>query len=399
MKPFFPRFTAFPTAVALAAASVAAWLTLAPHSHGAPTAVPACATDLENQLEALDVPGLSAAIVKHGKIVCASAAGMANIEENRPVTPDTLFLVASISKTITATAIMQLVEQGKIDLDDHVGDYLPFEVSVPFSPEASVTLRQLLTHTASIDDNPAYVNCPGWCKYGSEISPFVTRGADSPISLADLTKGYFSPDGAYYDWSANFENAEPGTKTDYSNMGIVLAGYLVEAITGVSFGQYCRDNILTPLGMEKTSWRLARIDPAILAMPYDKNESGFVPYGHYGEPDYPDGMLRTSAIELAHFLIAYMDGGAYGDQRILEPETVQEMLSSQTELEPAQGLVWVKGTIGKRAVWGHDGADNGASANMWFDPEEGEGVILMSNGVWNDDEELLDLLFQEADEY
>ena len=321
------------------------------------------------------------------------------LRQNRPVTPDTLFLVASISKTITATAIMQLVEQGKIDLDDDVGDYLPFEMSIPYSPEAPVTLRQLLTHTASIDDNPAYINCPGWCTYGSSITPFVTKGADSPIPLADFTKGYFTPDGPYYDWSANFEDAEPGTKTDYSNMGIVLAGYLVETISGVPFGQYCRDNILTPLGMENTSWRLARIDPSILAMPYDKNESGFVPYGQYGEPDYPDGMLRTSAIELSHFLIAYMQGGTYSEKRILQPETVEEMLSSQTELEPGQGLVWVKGSIGKRIVWGHDGADNGASANMWFDPEEDEGVILMTNGVWNDDEALLDLLFQEADEY
>jgi CubicO group peptidase (beta-lactamase class C family) len=372
---------------------------LAFHPDAAAEPLPACNTDLEGRLEALDVPGLAAAIVKNGRIVCASAAGMADLEQNRPVTPDTLFLVASISKTITATAVMQLVEQGKLELDNDVDDYLPFKLSIPFSPKTPVTLRQLLTHTASIDDNPAYINCPGWCTYGSSISPFVTRGADAPVSLSDFTKGYFTPDGAYYDWSANFEDAEPGTKTDYSNMGIVVAGYLVEAATGVPFDQYTRENIFAPLGMNGTSWRLAGIDQSILAMPYDKDSSGFVPYGHYGEPDYPDGMLRTSVTELAHFLIAYMDGGANGDQRILEPETVEEMLSSQTKLEPDQGLVWVRNHIGDRAVWGHDGADNGASANMWFDPEKDEGVILMTNGVWNDDEELLDLLFREADEY
>jgi CubicO group peptidase (beta-lactamase class C family) len=383
----------------VAGASLGACFMLTLHSAAAPTAVPACTTDLEGQLETLDVPGLSAAIVKHGKIVCASAAGMADVQENRPVTPDTLFLVASISKTITATAVMQLVEQGRLELDDDVDDYLPFKLSIPFSPKAPVTLRQLLTHTASIDDNPAYINCPGWCTYGSSISPFVTRGADAPVSLSDFTKGYFTPDGPYYDWSANFEDAEPGTKTDYSNMGIVVAGYLVEAVAGISFDQYTRENIFAPLGMDKTSWRLAEIDPSILAMPYDKDSSGFVPYGHYGEPDYPDGMLRTSATELAHFLIANMDGGAFGDQQILEPETVDEILSSQTKLEPDQGLVWVKNYLGDRAVWGHDGADNGASANMWFDPEKDEGVILMTNGVWNDDEELLNLLFQEADDY
>lgn len=383
----------------LTRAALVACSALALYSGTAWAAVPACKTDLESQLGIQDVPGLSAAIVKNGRIVCASAAGMANIEENRPVTPDTLFLVASVSKTVTATAVMQLAEQGKFDLDDDIDEYLPFAVSVPFSPAAPVTFRQLLTHTASIDDNPAYVNCPGWCTYGSSISPFVTRGADSPISLADLTKGYFTPDGPYYDWSANFESAEPGTKTDYSNMGIVILGFLVETISGLPFDQYSRENIFAPLGMEKTSWRLAGIDQSILAMPYDKGASGFVPYGHYGEPDYPDGMLRTSATELANFLIAYMEGGAYGDRRILQPETVAEMLTSQTELEPDQGLVWVKRLMGHRTVWGHDGADNGAGAEMWFDPEQNEGVILMTNGVWNDAEELLELLFQEADEY
>lgn len=383
-----------PTRAALVACSA-----LALYAGIARAAVPACKTDLESQLGIQDVPGLSAAIVKRGRIVCASAAGMANIEENRPVTPDTLFLVASVSKTVTATAVMQLAEQGKFALDDDVNDYLPFEIRVPFSPEAPVTFRQLLTHTASIDDNPAYVNCPGWCTYGSSISPFVTRGADSPISLSDLTKGYFTPDGPYYDWSANFESAEPGTKTDYSNMGIVILGFLVETISGLPFDQYSRENIFAPLGMEKTSWRLAGIDQSILAMPYDKDSSGFIPYGHYGEPDYPDGMLRTSVTELASFLIAYMEGGAYGDQRILEPETVAEMLTSQTELEPDQGLVWVKRLIGHRTVWGHDGADNGAGAEMWFDPEQNEGVILMTNGVWSNAEELVELLFQEAGEY
>ena len=397
MKPFYRRAAIACSAAVVAVLGVCG--ALAFHTVAAAEVLPACETDLQSQLEALDVPGLSAAIVKRGQIVCASSAGMANIEENRPVTPDTLFLVASVSKTVTATAIMQLVEQGKIGLDDDVGEYLPFEVSIPFSPEAPITLRQLLTHTASIDDNPAYVNCPGWCTYGSSITPFVTRGADSPVPLADFTKGYFTPDGPYYDWSANFEDAEPGTKTDYSNMGIVLAGYLVETISGVPFDQYSREKIFAPLGMEKTSWRLAGIDRSILAMPYDKDSSGFIPYGHYGEPDYPDGMLRTSAIELANFLIAYMEGGAYGDRRILEAETVAEMLTSQTELEPDQGLVWVKRLVGHRTVWGHDGADNGAGAEMWFDPEQNEGVILMTNGVWNDAEELLELLFQEADEY
>jgi CubicO group peptidase (beta-lactamase class C family) len=183
-------------------------------------------------------------------------------------------------------------------------------------------------------------------------------------------------------------------------MGIVLAGYLVEVISGIPFDRYCRSHIFTPLDMRTTAWRLRDIDRSILAMPYDKGPSGFVPYGQYGEPDYPDGMLRTSVKELGYFLSAYMQGGRHNGQRILKSQTVREMLTRQSPLDRTQGLVWVSHSIDGRLVWGHDGADNGAGAHMWFDPARGEGVILMTNGIWNDDDgALLADLFQESDRY
>jgi CubicO group peptidase (beta-lactamase class C family) len=363
-------------------------------------AAPECSTDLEAQLEELDVPGLAAAVVKNGRIVCAGAAGMANIGEWRPAAPDTLFLVASVSKTVTATALMQLYDEGRFRLDDDIDGYLPFRVDIPSEPDEPVTFRELLTHTASIADNADYINCPGLCRYGSLMIPFITPGADSPIALADLVSGYFTPGGAYYDEDGNFEGEPPGTEADYSNMGIVLAGYLVEAISGVPLDQYCKQNIFAPLGMSATSFRLADIDPANLAMPYDlTDEETFVPYGQYGQPNYPDGMLRTSANELSRFLIAYMQGGIYEGRRLLEETTVQEMLSSQTPLEEDQGLVWFQKSIGDRTLWGHDGSDNGAAAELWFDPEAGTGVVLMTNGMWSDPDDLLETLFDEADSY
>jgi CubicO group peptidase (beta-lactamase class C family) len=319
-----------------------------------------------------------------------------------PATADTLFMIASVSKTITATALMQLYEQGKFKLDDDINRYLPFKVRIPEAPNVPITFRQLLNHTSSIGDNVAYINCPGTCSYGSSLSAFVTKGADSPISLADLMKGYLVPGGAYYDPTENFGTNPPGTKSEYSNMGIVLAGYLVEVISGVPFDQYCRDNIFTPLGMNKTSWRLAGIDQSILAMPYDKDDSGFTPYGQYGEPDYPDGMLRTSVNELARFVSAYMQGGRFEGRQILKPTSVQDMLRSQTPLDPRQGFVWYKRErSGGWRVWGHDGSDNGAGAKMWFDPDRKVGVILVTNGIWDDDDarSLLTNLFRESERY
>ena len=167
--------------------------------------VPVCKMDLASQLQALKVPGLSAAIIKDGRVACAAAAGMANIEARRPVTPETLFLVASVSKTITATALMQLHEQGKFRLDDDVGRYLPFAVSIPAASKSAITFRQLLTHTSSIKDNYAHIDV-------------ATKGADSPVPLADFARGYLTPGGAYYDKSANFAKRAPGTRAAYSNM-------------------------------------------------------------------------------------------------------------------------------------------------------------------------------------
>jgi len=359
---------------------------------------PTCKTDLNSQLRILNVPGLAAAIVKDDRIVCTAVAGFANIEQKKPVTPDTLFLIASVSKTITATALMQLYDQDKFELDDDINEYLPFKVRIPAAPDSPITFRQLLNHTSSIKDNPTYVNCPGSCAYGSSPIPFVTRGADSPISLAELMRGYLTPGGTYYDEGKNFAPEGPGKIAEYSNMGIVLAGYLVEVISGVPFDQFCKDHIFMPLGMPKTSWRLAGIDQSILAMPYNKSLLfGYVPYGHYGEPDYPDGMLRTSINELAQFLIAYMQGGRHNGTRILKSDTVEAMLESQTPLKRSHGLGWIRQTINDETVWGHDGDDHGAGTKMWFDPDNKVGVILMTNGIWVDNDDLLTLLFQEAD--
>lgn len=349
--------------------------------------VPGCSTDLSPYLKKMKVPGLAAAIIKHGRIVCTASAGMASIEEDRPVTEDTLFLIASVSKTVTATALMQLVERGAIRLDDDVNAYLPFDIALPGGDRTPISFRQLLTHTASIRDND------------KTIDSMVTMGADSPVSLAGLARSYLALDGPLYDPTRNFESSAPGTKNRYSNMGITLAGYLVEVISGSGFDAYCREHIFDPLDMRHTSWRLAAIDISRLAVPYDRTKSGFAPYAQYGEPNYPDGMLRTSVSELANFLIAVMQGGTFRDRRILKPETVEEMLRRQTQLDKSQGLVWFKEKIDGRTVWGHNGDDDGASATMWFDRKRDQGVILMANGEWKKEDKLFARLFDEADTY
>ncbi|MFL5627873.1 MAG: serine hydrolase domain-containing protein [Ktedonobacteraceae bacterium] len=341
--------------------------------------VTACKTDLTGDLKTLKVRGLSAAIVKNGRLVCTAVAGMAG--QNQPVTPNTLFLWASVSKTVTATALMQLYDQGKIQLDDDINKYLPFQVSIPSCPNTPVTFRQLLTHTSSIKDNDKV------------IDSMVTQG-DPTVSLADFVKGYLTPGGRYYDRNANFEAGCPGTINDYSNMGATTIGYLVETISGTNFYQYTKDNIFTPLGMTEASFRLADLNQSQIALPKGKGSQ-------YGEANFPDGMLRTSPSHLAKFLIAYMQGGQYNGKQILKSTTVQEMLKNQTPLDHTQGLIWYTDTqFNGETTWGHNGSDTGAASNMFFDPAKNEGVILVANGDWKGDAPAtMKKLFQEADGY
>jgi CubicO group peptidase (beta-lactamase class C family) len=112
--------------------------------------VPQCATKVREKLHRLDVPGLSAVIIKNGRVACTAVAGMANLEKNRPVEPETVFTWASVSKTVTAVAVMKLVDDGAFKLDDDINSYLPFPVRIPACPGKPITFLHLLTHTSSI---------------------------------------------------------------------------------------------------------------------------------------------------------------------------------------------------------------------------------------------------------
>jgi len=349
-------------------------------------ASPACKTHITADLQNLNVPGLSAAIVKNGNVVCTSVAGMANTTTNTPVTPQTGFIWASVSKTVTITALMQLYDQGKFQLDDDINKYLPYKIGIPSCPNTPITFRQLMTDTASVKDNNYVDNSvPG----------------DDPPLLADFTKNYFAVGGSLYNQSANFENGCPGTVSDYSNIGQTLVGYLVEVLSGQSFVQYTQNNIFTPLGMTNTSFKLAGLDQSLLALP---NGNG----AQYGEPDYPDGMLRTSPENLGHLLALYEMGGTYNGVQILKPATVQLILSSQTTLGSSssngisQGFAWYTVNTFGSTMWGHDGDDNGATSNMFFDPATKTGVALVANGSWSGDPgavSTMNKLFQEAARY
>ncbi|MFN2377379.1 MAG: serine hydrolase domain-containing protein [Candidatus Binatia bacterium] len=330
---------------------------------------------VEGQIETHAIPGLGAALIRGGQVVWARGYGLRHSSPDRPVLPDTPFLLASISKTVTATAVLQLVEDGVFGLDDDIDAILDFDVDNPLVPgDETITVRHLLTHTSGLADDESV-----WGGFPGEAASLYVLG-DSPIALRDFLVGYFTPGGQWYDAHRNFTASTPGTQYLYSNLATALLGYLVEAATGTSLDDHCDSHLFAPLGMLDTGWHLSDFAAVDLAMPYESFGGGLQEWGHYGYPDYPNGQLRASAADLARFLAAWAGGGIIDGVRILEEATVAEALTVQSPgVDPAQGLSWYYATIGSRSVVGHNGGDYGATTDMFFDPATGNGVVVLVN--------------------
>jgi len=333
-----------------------------------------------DRLLAAGAVGFSMATINANGVSWSGARGFADRSGRKPMTVDTIMNVASISKTVTGTSLMMLVEQGKLDLDRDVNDYLPFTVRHPAHPEIPITTRQLLTHTSAISDRDAI--------YSSETVYFP--GADNPVSLGDFVQAYLVVDGKYYDL-ANFAGYPPGTQNQYSNVAYGLAGYLVEAISGRPLNRFSAEEIFQPLGMESTGWMLQEIDPSKHALLYEWKEGEQVSVEWYGLATWPDGGMRTSVHDLSRFFAAMIGGGQFLGTRILQENTVRAMFQPQfvtgQVLEAVsegenhqQAITWAYRTTGdEQTVVGHSGGDPGVTTHAYFFPDAGVGAILLLN--------------------
>jgi len=309
------------------------------------------------------IPGVAACTVKNGVVEWMGTYGYSNLEQNISVTSDTIFMLGSISKVATGIAFMQLFERGLIDLDDDIDDYLPFDIDHPDYPETAITPRMLLSHVSGIRDN--------WLVLG----PLEVSGMDSPLSLEEFTQNYLTSTGTYY-YTANFNDAEPGTEYDYTNVGSTLIAYLVEVVSNTTFEEYCQQNIFLPLSMNETSWFLENLDNDIMAIPYLYTGSGFTPYGHYSSAVYPCGFMRTSVHQQTQLLTVLMEGGTIGNITILSNSSLQLMMTLHyPSIVPNYGLYLQSSGV----LWGHGGSGPGVATRMLFYPEVHEGVIVMMN--------------------
>ena len=324
---------------------------------------------IREHMDTAHIPGVATWAFKDGQVIWQHCYGYANLEDSIEVEDTTLFSLASISKTITGTAIMQLWERGLFELDDDINDYLPFNVRCPAYPDSTITFRMLMTHTSSIHDNSSIIN------------PLLVPWGDSPIPLCTFLHGYLVPGGTYYS-TANYNSWAPGTQYEYSNVAIGLLGCLVEAIQD-SFPIYCQDSIFDPLSMYETSWFLANLDTNNLARAYEWTGSSYVRRPWWGAPNYPCCYLRASVTELAQYLTAIVQYGVVGAVRILDSTTVDLILSHQFEVGTDWwiGLVWhhCGWVFAGRWVWLHNGAGDGIDTFMAFCPDENSAVISLTN--------------------
>lgn len=311
-----------------------------------------------------NVPAMSVLIFKEGEIKYEQYFGKSDVDQDLDLESNHVFMLASVSKTITATALLQLHENGAFQLDDPINNYLPFSVNVP-NETTPITFKMLLTHTSGIAD-------------GSALDGQYFYGQDSPNDLADFLEAYLVPGGQYYDANDNYHDFEPGTDHEYSNVGNALIAVLVEEISGTGFNAYCKQNIFVPMGMTNSFWRLDEINQPIV-QPYNYSNGGYDAIGHYTFTDYPNGGLRSNASDLFKFLSAISQNGIYNNYQLLEPATISSMLTPQIpNIDGEVGLhMFVMNADNN--LWGHDGGEQGVATIMAFNPSTKVGAIVLAN--------------------
>jgi CubicO group peptidase (beta-lactamase class C family) len=306
-------------------------------------------------LRANQVAGATVAIVRDGARLFAKGYGYADVDGNVPVDPArTLFRIGSVSKLFTWTAVMQLRDAGLVDLDADVGQYLDFPI--PDTYPEPITLRHLLTHTAGFEDRA----------YGL-FGPLsgLPRGESMRRALPARVR-------------------PPGTFASYSNYGSALAGYIVERVSGLPWETYIEQRILEPLGMDYASTRQPLPDALAdhVSIGYRYEDGRFAPQPFEWIEMAPAGSISVSAEAMAAFMIAHLQGGAFGDARILADSTTREMHTQSFAGDPrvsgmALGFA-ERSSHGLRLV-GHSGGTRFFFTDLVLVPSEGLGIFISTN--------------------
>jgi CubicO group peptidase (beta-lactamase class C family) len=307
------------------------------------------------QLDREDIAGATIAVVKDGKPLFVKGYGYADVKHKQPVTTETLFRPGSVSKLFTWTAVMQLVEQGKLDLSKDVNEYLDFKIPEAFGQP--ISLKNILTHTAGFEEQ--------W-------KDLFTADKRSP-NLGNYLKTHI-PNRIF----------APGTTPAYSNYGAALAGYVVERVSGQPFNDYIQQNIFKPLGMTHSTF--AQPLPPELA-PLMSN--GYVlasdePKEFETVGAFPAGSLTSSAADMSKFMLAHLQEGRLGAAQILKPETTRLMHSHAFGLDPAANAMaygfYEESRNGQRII-GHGGDTAYFHSGLELLTDAGVGIFVSYNSL------------------
>jgi CubicO group peptidase (beta-lactamase class C family) len=372
------------------AASAAASAPAAPAAASAPIASASPAHELTAQdaqawldglmptaLRTARTPGAVVVIVKDGQVLLEKGYGYSDEKTRAPVDPKrTLFRPGSTSKLFTWTAVMQLVEQGKLDLDTDVNRYLDFQV--PPLDGQPITLRQIMTHRAGFEER---------------IKDLVAF--DIPETpLGEVLSGNM-PARIY----------KAGTTSAYSNYATGLAGHIVERVSGLSFNDYMEKNVFAPLGMAHSTFRQPLPDALKGDMSTGYEESGKPGKGFEVVSIPPAGSLSSTGDDMARFMIAHLADGQYGSARILKPETAHMMHTTITRPFPdlnGMALGFYQDDINGHPVIAHGGDLNYFHSDLWLFLDDHVGVFVSVNALGKDGlgEGIRDDVFHEfADRY
>ncbi|WP_461534020.1 serine hydrolase domain-containing protein [Sinomicrobium sp.] len=327
---------------------------------------------LKEEMEKFEAVGLAVAVVKDNEIIYTNQFGWKDLEAKIPLEKDDVFRIASISKSFSATAIMQLIEQGKVSLDDKVSDLLGIPYSNPKFPNVPITLRMLLTHTSSVTDKQ---------RYGSLdiINPETNE-----------------------DWAKSYADYAPGTQYKYSNLGYNTVGAIIEAVSGQRFDLYIKEHILDPLGLYG-GYLPEKLDAGRFAQlyrynwktrKYKKQAAAYKSYaevlknykiGYSAAALSPTGGMKLSATDLAKYMMMHMNYGSLDSVQILKEESSKQMQQPQTPIRKNSDYGFALGiydgtVIPGAHIVGHTGSAHGLNSSMMFNPEEKYGIVVITNG-------------------
>jgi CubicO group peptidase (beta-lactamase class C family) len=315
--------------------------------------------------------GLAVGVVRDGALVDFHGHGVADLTSGTPITEGTGFRVASISKTITGVAVMQLWEQGLLDLDAPASSSLRAYRLVPADPAwRPATIRDLLTHTAGLPETavPRRALMP-------DFGESVRLGRPVP-SLAE-----------YYGGRVRLV-AEPGTRFRYGNHSFATLGQIVEDVTGLPLHRYLHDHVFEPLAMEGTDLRWTPAVASRLATGYEMSRRGPKEVALRQMVTAGAASVASTPRDMARYVAALLGGGSNEHGTVLKPETVAMMFAPQYRPDPViagMGLAFFRADLGGRPAVEHQGTIPGFHSQLFLSPSDGIGVIAFTTGSWRPD--------------